>query len=261
MASSSADQNTQVLVRVAPKNYQYPPYPPPLAIYKNIEASPEVFVDTLKKLHASLGTKFMIPVIGGKTVDLHRLFVEVTTRGGIIKVLGDKRWEEVTSLFSFPSSESDASYILLNYYTSLLFHYERIYYHKEKYWTPPPDDEWLQVSRAPHHGLAAGSKDFRGVLNQVPTNQELPIHDIPTGEAASTTGVVPKKRRKTCDIKKLDPALPKRNNPDWTAAQSKGRRVEDGDRPGVTQQKATVLVCEPVQGRGPLCIKIRKVRG
>ncbi|XP_050944694.1 high mobility group B protein 15-like [Cucumis melo] len=42
----------------------------------------------LEKLHSLMGTKFMIPIIGGKELDLHRLFVEVTSRGGIEKRVG-----------------------------------------------------------------------------------------------------------------------------------------------------------------------------
>ena len=41
-------------------------------------------------------------------------------------------------LFNFPSSATNASFVLRKYYISLLFHYERLYYFKAKYWTPPP---------------------------------------------------------------------------------------------------------------------------
>lgn len=54
------------------------------------------------------------------------------------QVLGEKRWKEVTLVFSFPSSATNASFILRKYYISLLFHYERVYYFKAKYWTPSP---------------------------------------------------------------------------------------------------------------------------
>ncbi|XP_055813873.1 high mobility group B protein 15-like [Solanum dulcamara] len=152
MTSSSAE-NSPVPLRVAPPNYH--PYPSPLVTYENVVASPQLFMDTLQKLHAAMRTKFMIPVIGGKALDLHRLFVEVTTRGGISKVLGEKRWKEVTLVFSFPSSATNASFILRKYYISLLFHYERVYYFKAKYWTPSPD-VLQQASRtaAPPQGLA-----------------------------------------------------------------------------------------------------------
>ncbi|CAN4120794.1 unnamed protein product [Withania somnifera] len=269
MATSSAE-NSPVPLRVAPPNYH--PYPPTLATYENVVASPQLFMDTLQKLHAAMRTKFMIPVIGGKALDLHRLFVEVTTRGGISKVLGDKRWKEVTLVFSFPSSATNASFILRKYYISLLFHYERAYYFKAKYWTPSPGPDVLQQAShtaAPAVGFAAyalpppeieaatpqpqrtettspeatapstgspvsgfidgkfesgylitvkiGLEDFKGVLYQVPMNeirQELQNQNLPdynTGKAASATGVVRRKRRKKCEIKKRDPSHPKPN--------------------------------------------------
>lgn len=37
----------------------YHPYPSPLAKFDDVAASPKLFMDTLEKLHASMGTKFM----------------------------------------------------------------------------------------------------------------------------------------------------------------------------------------------------------
>lgn len=37
----------------------YHSYPPPLATYEDIVTSPDLFMDTLKKLHLSMATKFM----------------------------------------------------------------------------------------------------------------------------------------------------------------------------------------------------------
>ncbi|KAK1389783.1 High mobility group B protein 15 [Heracleum sosnowskyi] len=118
----------------------YHPYPQPLARYEDVVVSRELFMDTLGKLHATMETKFMIPVIGGKNLDLHRLFIEVTSRGGIWRILNEKRWKEVTAIFSFPSSATNASFILRKYYLSLLQHYEQIYYFKAKGWTESSDD-------------------------------------------------------------------------------------------------------------------------
>ncbi|KAK4425261.1 High mobility group B protein 15 [Sesamum alatum] len=124
----------------------YHPYPPPLATYEDVLASRELFMDTLKKLHASMGTKFMIPIVGGRDLDLHRLFEEVTSRGGIAKVVKDRKWKEVTAVFSFPSSATNASFILRKYYVSLLYHYEQIYFFKAKCWTPTPADAMQHLS-------------------------------------------------------------------------------------------------------------------
>lgn len=53
----------------------------------------------------------------------------------MLQVLDEKRWKEVTATFSFPSSATNASFILRKYYLSLLQHYEQVYYFKAKGWT------------------------------------------------------------------------------------------------------------------------------
>ncbi|CAK9165532.1 unnamed protein product, partial [Ilex paraguariensis] len=83
MASCSTLKQSPLPMKETPLNYH--PYPPPLARYEDVVACPRLFMDTLEKLHATMRTKFMIPVIGGKDLDLHLLFVEVTSRGGIEK--------------------------------------------------------------------------------------------------------------------------------------------------------------------------------
>ncbi|XP_016169152.1 uncharacterized protein LOC107611772 [Arachis ipaensis] len=75
-------------------------YPSPLASHDDIVKDPSVFWDTLRRFHLLLSTKFIIlqqaswnmilifgiPVIGGKELDLHVLYVEVTRRSGYEKV-------------------------------------------------------------------------------------------------------------------------------------------------------------------------------
>ncbi|XP_035838716.1 high mobility group B protein 15 isoform X2 [Helianthus annuus] len=75
-------------------------------------------------------------------LDLHRLFMEVTSRGGIKRVLEEKKWREVSNCFSFPPSATNASFILRKYYMSLIHHFEQVYYFKAKAWTPVPTDSW-----------------------------------------------------------------------------------------------------------------------
>lgn len=57
-ASSSTAKQTPLPIKQAPP-LQYHPYPPPLAKYEDVVASPRLFMDTLGKLHATMGTKFM----------------------------------------------------------------------------------------------------------------------------------------------------------------------------------------------------------
>ncbi|CAA0840008.1 High mobility group B protein 15 [Striga hermonthica] len=160
-------------------HHHHHPYPPPLATYEDVVGSRDLFTDTLKKFHASMGTKFMIPIVGGRDLDLHHLFVQVTSRGGIAKVLKDKRWKEVTSTFSFPSSATNASFILRKYYVSLLYHFEQTYLFKAKCWTPSPSDTMQHLSAnisTPHgfsgHGPPAAHQIHASASNATSMPQE-----------------------------------------------------------------------------------------
>ncbi|ESQ36439.1 hypothetical protein EUTSA_v10007631mg [Eutrema salsugineum] len=109
----------------------------PEATYEAVVADPKLFMGSLERLHSLLGTKFMVPIIGGRDLDLHKLFVEVTSRGGINKILHERRWKEVTATFVFPPTATNASYVLRKYYFSLLNNYEQIYYFKANGQIPP----------------------------------------------------------------------------------------------------------------------------
>ncbi|KAF3796853.1 High mobility group B protein 15 [Nymphaea thermarum] len=103
-------------------------YPLPSATYEGVAANEAVFMETLERLHKSMGTKFMVPIMGGKALDLHRLFVEVTSRGGLEKVIRDRKWRDVIAVFNFPITITNASFVLRRYYISLLHHYEQVYF-------------------------------------------------------------------------------------------------------------------------------------
>ena len=53
MASSAAAANQSASAA------SFHPYPQPLARYEDVVASGKLFMDTLGKLHATMGTKFM----------------------------------------------------------------------------------------------------------------------------------------------------------------------------------------------------------
>ncbi|KAI7732040.1 hypothetical protein M8C21_009701 [Ambrosia artemisiifolia] len=148
MAALSSTENGSS-VTAAENPMQYYLYPPPIAQYEDVIASPNLFMDILGKFHAAMGTKFKIPVVGGNDLDLHRLFVEVTSRGGLKKVLEEKKWRDVTNCFTFPPSATNASFILRKYYMSLVHHFEQVYYFKAKAWKPVPTDTWQSTKSTP----------------------------------------------------------------------------------------------------------------
>ncbi|KAI4317002.1 hypothetical protein L6164_024916 [Bauhinia variegata] len=105
-------------------------YPSPLASHEDVVRDPTVFWDTLRRFHFVMGTKFMIPVIGGKELDLHVLYVEVTRRSGYEKVVEEKKWRELSNVFRFSPTTTSASYVLRKHYFNLLYHYEQVYFFK-----------------------------------------------------------------------------------------------------------------------------------
>ncbi|RDX71867.1 High mobility group B protein 15, partial [Mucuna pruriens] len=147
MASTSCVGKSSLPMKDAASNYR--PYPFALAKYEEVVDNPQLFMFTLEKLHVSMGTKFMIPIVGGRELDLHRLFVEVTSRGGIAKIIRERKWKDVTSVFNFPSTATNASFVLRKYYASLLYHYEQIYYFKAREWDPTAPDVLQNQSTLP----------------------------------------------------------------------------------------------------------------
>lgn len=69
-------------------------------------------------------------MIGGKELDLHVLYVEVTTRSGYEKVVAEKKWREVGTVFRFSSTTTSASFVLRKHYLNLLYHYEQVHFFK-----------------------------------------------------------------------------------------------------------------------------------
>ncbi|XP_042010374.1 high mobility group B protein 10-like [Salvia splendens] len=111
----------------------YSSYPKPEAQYQQIIQNPDFFLDKLRAFHDFYGTNFRVPIVGGSSLDLHQLFIEVTTRGGIEKVIKERRWKEIIAAFNFPTSITSASFVLRKYYLSLLYHFEQVcYFQKEE---------------------------------------------------------------------------------------------------------------------------------
>ncbi|CAB4261470.1 unnamed protein product [Prunus armeniaca] len=193
MASTSCASKSPLLMKDTSSLYL--PYPAPLAKHEEVVANPKLFMATLEKLHTSMGTKFMIPIIGGKELDLHRLFVEVTSRGGIEKIIRDRRWKEVTAVFNFPSTATNASFVLRKYYNSLLLHYEQIYYFKAQAWNPLSSDNSHSPSMTAVPAARGGTKrkaaEAHAIMHQ-PTqiNSELPGARTTASSEDTVTGVI-----------------------------------------------------------------------
>ncbi|KAJ0245076.1 ARID DNA-binding domain-containing protein [Hirschfeldia incana] len=163
----------------------------PEATYEAVVADSKLFMATLERLHARLGTKFMVPIIGGKDLDLHKLFIEVTSRGGISKIVNERRWKEVTATFVFPPTATNASFVLRKYYFSLLKNYEQLYFFRSNVQSPTdslqnpptgpglvqaPPQELLALTYTPQPRI--GSSDFPGG----PSNGQVVVNGMIDGK-------------------------------------------------------------------------------
>ncbi|XP_047342475.1 high mobility group B protein 10-like [Impatiens glandulifera] len=149
-------------------------YPSADTTYDEILQNPELFMEKLNALHRSVGTKFRSPILGGKSLNLHQLFVETTCRGGIEKAIEDRKWKEVVSSFNFPPSITSGSFALRKYYLSILYSFEQVYYHNKQL---PPRPLIEYYSPATGHATAltihdggTGSSD----VNDIPLTVTLP---------------------------------------------------------------------------------------
>ncbi|KAM1088136.1 hypothetical protein ACFX19_016284 [Malus domestica] len=138
-------------------------YPAPLATHGEVVKNAVVFWDTLRRFHFMINTtKFMVPVIGGKELDLHILYVEVTRRGGFEKVVAEKKWREVGGIFMFSPTTTSASFVLRKHYSTLLYHYEQVHFFRTQgpLSTPTPSEkpELALVEYSPKGKGAKGAK-------------------------------------------------------------------------------------------------------
>ncbi|XP_047937929.1 high mobility group B protein 9 isoform X1 [Salvia hispanica] len=106
--------------------------PVPLASHNDVVKDRTLFFNTLRSFHHALLSKFLIPVIGGKELNLHVLYVEVTRRGGYDKVVAEKKWREISAVFDFSPTTTSASYALRKHYFTLLRRYEQLYFFRNQ---------------------------------------------------------------------------------------------------------------------------------
>jgi hypothetical protein len=86
------------------------------------------FKDELLKWNTLHGREnFKVPQIGGKELDLYKLFKEVVGRGGYNQVCDNKQWKEIVNSLDLPASCTSASFTLRNHYNKYLQAYENYY--------------------------------------------------------------------------------------------------------------------------------------
>jgi len=84
-----------------------------------------LFKEELLKFNTLHGREnFKVPQIGGKELDLYKLYKEVINRGGSIQVSENKQWKEIVNALELPASCTSASFTLRNHYNRCLQLYE-----------------------------------------------------------------------------------------------------------------------------------------
>lgn len=86
------------------------------------------FREELTRYNSQFGKdSYKNPQMGGKELDLYKLFREVVGRGGYNTVLENKLWKDIVNALDISSSCTSASFLLRNHYNRYLLSYEQHY--------------------------------------------------------------------------------------------------------------------------------------
>ncbi|KAI7900019.1 uncharacterized protein BX663DRAFT_519331 [Cokeromyces recurvatus] len=131
-----------------------------------IERTPEYekFIADLKAFHERKGTLLQTePILGGKKLDLLRIYKTVLEAGGYEQVTINRGWKQVGDPFNFPATCTNSAYILKAVYTKYLLGWEEETYWKRP-WNPPPE---LLVN------YQKASSPMPSMLNRNNTNRQI----------------------------------------------------------------------------------------
>ncbi|ORZ00889.1 ARID DNA-binding domain-containing protein [Syncephalastrum racemosum] len=75
------------------------------------------FIRQLNDFHVLKGTTLQAePILGGKRLDLYRLFKFVVAAGGFEEVTRNRHWKHIGENFNFPPTCTNSAYILKGVY-------------------------------------------------------------------------------------------------------------------------------------------------
>ncbi|KAI8090156.1 uncharacterized protein B0P05DRAFT_529586 [Gilbertella persicaria] len=106
------------------------------------------FIEDLKIFHACKGTTLLPePVLGGKKIDLFKLYKDVVAAGGFDQVTKKRSWKQIGAVFEFPATCTNSAYILKGLYIrNLLGWEEEKVWNKE--WVPPEELKGPEAHKA-----------------------------------------------------------------------------------------------------------------
>ncbi|KAJ7558078.1 hypothetical protein O6H91_04G024300 [Diphasiastrum complanatum] len=169
-------------------------YPAQLASHEQVMADGMLFMETLTKFHEALGTHLRLPQIGGKDLDLQLLYREVTAHGGVRQVIKERKWKDIVATFGLPTRIPYPAYVLRKLYTSLLHHFEQVYFFGAQGQLVPPPDFLPTPSPAPS-SLAYDVFTYPPSEDSEPANKrkrrkKLDSASVPGADPAATVGNV-----------------------------------------------------------------------
>ncbi|KAI8816714.1 uncharacterized protein EV422DRAFT_571470 [Fimicolochytrium jonesii] len=97
-----------------------------------IERTPEyeAFMRQLDEFNKQFGvTMHREPVLGGKRLDMYRIYQWVLEAGGFDQVTAARGWKRVTDPFNLPATCTNSAYVVKQLYQKYLWAYEQVYVH------------------------------------------------------------------------------------------------------------------------------------
>lgn len=80
------------------------------------------------QVHDMFGVVEKVPRVGGRELDLHMLYRNVTGLGGCERVIQTKHWRDAAESFNFPETITSVSYSLRKAYATFLWDFEQVCY-------------------------------------------------------------------------------------------------------------------------------------
>lgn len=134
-----------------------------------INRTPEYvnFIKELKQFHVSKGTTLQAePVLGGRRLDLYKIFQVVTAAGGFEEVTKNRGWKQVGDIFQFPSTCTNSAYILKGVYIRNLLGWE-----EEKLWCKDWQPPKELLGPGAHKSSTLAGKAYRSGSKKSPSSK------------------------------------------------------------------------------------------
>ncbi|KAI9341120.1 hypothetical protein BDR26DRAFT_1007228 [Obelidium mucronatum] len=94
-----------------------------------IERTPQYydFMTQLQQFHETLGTLLQPePILGGKKLDLYRIYLGVKAAGGFEKVSEEHGWQKIANPFEFPPTCTNSAYVIKRAYKSYIYNFAQV---------------------------------------------------------------------------------------------------------------------------------------